>query len=48
VAAWSDASRFAFGKLAFRFWNWPPLKRSFLDEIRRELGHPIVLVAGKL
>lgn len=48
IADWNYDARLGFGKLAFRFWNWPPLKRSFLEEIRRELGHPIVLVEGKL
>jgi hypothetical protein len=48
VAAWSYDSSFGFGNLAFRFWNWPPLSATFLDEMRRELQHPIVLVKGKL
>ncbi|HVR86249.1 MAG TPA: hypothetical protein VMU54_18145 [Planctomycetota bacterium] len=48
VAAWGYESRFGFGNLAFRFWNWPPLSPAFLEEMRRELQHPIVLVKGKL
>ena len=48
VAAWVYDSPYGFGKLAFRFWNWPPLSPAFLDEIRSELKHPIVLVKGKL
>jgi hypothetical protein len=48
VAAWIYDSRFGFGNLAFRFWNWPPLRPDFLEELRRELQHPIVLVKGKL
>jgi len=48
VAAWVYGPRCGFGNLAFRFWNWPPLSASFLDELRRELQHPIVLVKGKL
>ncbi|MBV8880248.1 MAG: hypothetical protein JO332_09810 [Planctomycetaceae bacterium] len=48
VIAWVYDRRYAYGNLAFRFWNWPPLKPSFLDELRRELGHPLVLVEGKL
>jgi hypothetical protein len=48
VAGWGYDSRFGFGTLAFRFWNWPPLSRGFLDELRRELGHPIAIVRGKL
>jgi hypothetical protein len=48
VAFWATDPGFGFGNLAFRFWNWPPLSPSFLEEIGRELGHPIVLVKGKL
>jgi hypothetical protein len=48
VAAWVYDSRFGFGNLAFRFWNWPPLSAAFLEEMRRELRHPIVMVKGKL
>jgi hypothetical protein len=48
VAGWGYESRFGFGTLAFRFWNWPPMSRAFLDELGRELGHPIAVVRGKL
>jgi hypothetical protein len=48
LTAWDYGSRLGFGTLAFRFWNWPPLRRDFLDELGRELGHPIALVRGKL
>ncbi len=48
VAAWTYHNRYAYGHLGFRFWNWPPLKPAFLDDIRRELGHSIALVEGKL
>lgn len=48
VSAWGYDSRYGFGNLAFRFWNWPPLSPLFLEEMRRELQHPIVLVKGKL
>jgi hypothetical protein len=47
VTAWRYRN-YAYGNLAFRFWNWPPLKPSFLDDVRRELGHPIMLVEGTL
>jgi hypothetical protein len=48
LVEWDYGATFGFGNLAFRFWNWPPLSADFLDEIRRELQHPIVLVKGKL
>ena len=48
VAGWNYHSEFGFGNLAFRFWNWPPFRESFLQEIRNELGHPVAIVRGKL
>lgn len=48
VSDWEYDAGYAFGNLAFRFWNWPPLTPEFLEELRRELGHPISLVRGKL
>lgn len=48
VTGWRYGPRYGYGNLAFRFWNWPPLKPTFLDDVRRELGHSIVLVEGIL
>jgi hypothetical protein len=48
VSRWTYKSPYGFGNLAFRFWNWPPLSAAFLEDLRRELRHPIVLVKGKL
>jgi hypothetical protein len=48
VTAWRYGNLYGYGNLAFRFWNWPPLKPSFLEEIRRELRHSIMLVEGVL
>jgi hypothetical protein len=48
VTAWDYGAGYGFGNLAFRFWNWPPLSGAFLEEVRRELGHPISVVRGKL
>jgi len=47
VSSWVYDSGYGFGNLAFRFWNWPPFTRAFLEEVQRELGHPIALVEGK-
>jgi endogenous inhibitor of DNA gyrase (YacG/DUF329 family) len=48
VTAWRYDTHYGYGNLAFRFWNWPPLKLTFLDDIRRELGHSIAVVEGIL
>lgn len=45
---WDHDTGYGFGNLAFRFWNWPPLRPEFLEEMKRELGHPIALVKGRL
>lgn len=48
VTEWRHEPAYGFGCLAFRFWNWPPLREDFLDELRRELGHAVAVVRGKL
>lgn len=48
VTAWTYDPGFGFGSLAFRFWNWPPLRGAFLAEMGKELGHSVALVRGKL
>jgi hypothetical protein len=48
VTAWGYESRFGFGNLAFRFWNWPPFRESFVQELRTQLGHSVAIVRGKL
>jgi len=45
---WTFDPPWAFGHLGFEFWNWPPMKRSFIDKIAGILGHKVVLVAGKV
>jgi hypothetical protein len=38
----------ALGNLGFEFWNWPPLKASFLESLsRRLLGHRTAFLRGK-
>jgi hypothetical protein len=48
VSRWAYGSGYGFGNLAFRFWNWPPFTREFLDLMAKELGHPIARVEGKM
>ncbi|MBT1689471.1 hypothetical protein [Dawidia soli] len=38
----------AFGELGITFWNWPPLKAEFLDELRSFIGKDIQVVYGRL
>jgi hypothetical protein len=38
----------AFGNLGFKFWNWPPLKRSLIEQISGILGHGVIIIAGKI
>jgi hypothetical protein len=37
-----------FGHLGFEFWEWPPMKRRFLDDISRILGHKVRMILGKI
>jgi hypothetical protein len=44
---WRWDPTWAFGCLGFTFWNWPPLRDSFVTEASRLLGHRIAVVVGK-
>jgi len=48
ITDWTFDPPWGFGNLGFTFWNWPPLRESFVEEITALLGHRTVLVAGKL
>jgi hypothetical protein len=48
VSEWRYDPPWGFGDLGFQFWNWPPLKESFVNEMSARLGHRTVLVQGKL
>jgi hypothetical protein len=48
TAAVGDWSKWAFGRVGIRFWNWPPLRDDFVAETARRLGHRVRLVDGKL
>jgi hypothetical protein len=45
---WLWTPGWAFGNLAFEFWNWPLLNTSFIDELGARLGHRVVVTRGKL
>lgn len=47
VTEWDYDPPWAFANLGFRFWNWPPLKEKFVEEVGKRLGHRVVLVVGK-
>ncbi|MBZ4414994.1 hypothetical protein [Myxococcus sp. RHSTA-1-4] len=48
LTEWSGRFPWGFGKLGFKFWNWPPLSERFVQEVAEKLGHRIVVVRGKL
>jgi hypothetical protein len=48
VTEWTYDPPMGFGNLGFEFWNWPPLKNSFIAELSLRLGHRTVFVSGKL
>jgi hypothetical protein len=48
VTEWGYDPPYGFGNLGFTFWNWPPLKPSFVAEVSQRLGHRTVLVVGKV
>ncbi|GAA3125262.1 hypothetical protein ACFFR3_40330 [Nonomuraea salmonea] len=45
---WTD-DYFVLAYLGFTFWNWPPLRPQFVDDLARHLAdHRTVLLEGKL
>jgi hypothetical protein len=48
ITDWQHDPPWGFANLGFQFWNWPPLKTSFVEEVGKRLGHRVILVAGKL
>ena len=45
---WTGDWPFAVGFLGFKFWNWPPLRESFITQMASQLGHRVVVTRGKL
>ena len=48
IDEWEHDPPWGFGNLGFTFWNWPPLKKTFVKQIADCLKHQVVLVFGKL
>jgi hypothetical protein len=48
IIEWTFDPPWAFGNLGFNFWNWPPMKRGFIDRLSGILGHKVVVIAGKI
>jgi len=48
ITEWQHDPPWGFGNLGFKFWNWPCLKESFIEEVSRRLGHRVILVEGKI
>jgi hypothetical protein len=48
ITKWDFQPVWGFAELGFEFWNWPPLKQSFIDELSHRLGHNILFIDGKL
>jgi hypothetical protein len=48
LTEWLFDPPWLFGHLGFEFWEWPPMKRRFIDAISRILGHKVRMVAGHI
>jgi|SRR5579859_5119338 len=48
ITEWAFDLPWGFGNLGFKFWNWPPLRESFVEEVTLLLGHRTIVVYGKL
>jgi len=47
ITEWIFTPAWGFGNLGFTFWNWPPIKKSFVDEFAQRLGHRTVFIRDK-
>jgi hypothetical protein len=43
---WIGRWPFAVGFLGFTFWNWPPLRDSFIAQVAKRLEHRVVVTRG--
>lgn len=48
ITAWKTEPYWAFGNLGFTFWNRPPLRPDFVQQISQQLNHRVKLVVGSL
>jgi hypothetical protein len=48
ITEWPLDPPWGFGNLGFKFWNWPQLTESFIEEVSVLLGHRTVYVYGKV
>lgn len=48
ITRWIFEPPWGFGCLGFIFWNWPRLKREFVQQLSEMLGHEVLLVVGKI
>jgi hypothetical protein len=45
---WAGDYPLVVGFLGFKFWNWPPLRQSFISEVAAHLGHRVAFTGGKV
>ncbi|MGD9720513.1 MAG: hypothetical protein AB7O59_21865 [Pirellulales bacterium] len=48
ITQWDFDFVWAFGNLGFTFWNWPPLRPQFVEQISSLLAHEVRVVCGRL
>ena len=48
LTLWVFEPAWGFACLGFTFWNWPPLKPEFVQQVSGILRHEVLLVYGKL
>lgn len=46
ISEYQFEPKWALGNLGFVFWNWPMLKKSFIEELEKVIGKRIEMVEG--
>jgi len=47
ITEWQHEPPWAFANLGIQFWNWPQLRKEFLNKVSEVLEHRVRLVYGK-
>lgn len=48
ITEWQHDPPWAFGNAGVEFWNWPPLRRDFIEKVGNILKHRVCWVWGKI
>jgi hypothetical protein len=48
ITKWRTEPFWAFGHVTITFWNWPPIRDTFVHEVESMAGRQVKVVRGKI